>query len=136
MAYATVVNVENLNSARIFTTTSKPSTEEVIDFLEGTAAELDSLFLEQGYGFPLASGYATQARTLLKHYNAMGAYAWSERSAEISPHRDQAWDAWQTALKAIRDGRVSLVDADRDTNTANARSGGVATPFFYRLSEF
>jgi len=130
--YASISNVEALNSARTFTAISKPSKSDVEDFLAKTAAKLDGLVRARGYVLPVPTT-ATSALELLSHFNAIGAHAYAERSAVSSPHKDAAWEAWMECLKELREGEVDLGGAGGipiDSSEGWPRGRFVPTPFF------
>ena len=135
MAYATLADVEQLNTARTYTGSSKPTTNQVIDWLEQTAGVLNGALKEQGYSLPIATT-ATGALKTLEHYNALGAAAFVEQGSPSSDRRKEAMDLWQGALKMLRDGAIEL-EADQDETAAAPRSsfGSSPTPFFSRDME-
>jgi hypothetical protein len=132
MPYASVGSVEALNSARTFTVNSKPSKLDVEQFLADTAAALDSILRARGYTLPVATT-ATSALEALGYYNSIGGWAWAERSAETSPHRDAAWELWKECQQELREGNIEL-DLGRDTAGGGGfpRGAFASPPFFSR----
>lgn len=128
MAYATVSDVQARTRGRTISTTTKPTATDVIGYLEETAAVLDGLLLAQGYELPPT---ATQALRLLEHYNAIGAWAMTERAAQVSPDEDAAEKAWAEAQKMLADGKISLgADLPDSAELSGPRGAGAATPAF------
>lgn len=134
MGYATVADVQQLNSARTFAANSKPTANQVVDWLEQTAGVLDGILRERGYSVPLPTT-ATGALKTLEHYNAIGAAALVEQGAPSSDRRDQAMKLWEDAQKMLRDGEIEL-EAPRSTDLSRPRAPAVATPFFTRDMQF
>ncbi len=136
MAYATLSHVESLDSALTFTANSKPSTQDVVSFLEETALELNGVLAARDYVTPVPSS-ATAAFGLLRRYNAVGANALAQTAHPDSPKAEAAERAWNRALRMLREGEVELPDAPRNSGmlAPRIRSGGAnasATPFFVR----
>jgi hypothetical protein len=107
VSYASITHVEALNSQRSFTAVSQPNRDEVASLLELTAARLDGIVAARGYAVPVPAS-AVQAHTVLAAYNAVGAWAYVERSAAASPHADAAWGrvAERHARAALGRGRA------------------------------
>lgn len=135
MGYATVADVEQLNTARTFTGSSKPSTTQVVDWLEQTAGVLDGILKEKGYSLPIATT-ATGALKTLEHYNAIGAAAFVEQGAPTADRRKEAMDLWLNAQKMLKDGAIEL-GASQDEALSSPRSSFPCspTPFFSRDME-
>lgn len=135
MGYATVADVEQLAQARVFTATSKPSTTQVVDWLEQTAGVLDGILRAKGYSLPVPAS-ATQTLKLLEGYNAIGAAAFVEQGAPTSDRRDQAMTLWQDTQKMLKDAMLELDDA-QDATVTSPRSSfpSAPTPFFTRDME-
>lgn len=132
--YATLADVERLDAALTFTASSKPSTDDVVGFLEDTAAEIDGVLAVRGYQVPVPVS-ATQSYRLVTLYNARGANAQAQNAAPDSPHADSSAKLWAATLKMLAAGDVELPDAPRDTETAaprTPRSADTATSFFRR----
>lgn len=129
-AYATVSHVQGFNAARKFTASSIPNDTQVVSYLVETAAVLNGILIELEYALPIPDT-ATQALKVLEHFNARGAWAMSERSAEASPHRDKAETLWDEAQKMLRDGVVKL-DAPTNQQVAMPRypAADASAPFF------
>lgn len=135
MGYATVSDVEALNSLRVFSATSKPTASSVGRMLENTSVELDALLRGQGYALPIATT-STDAITLLRKWNAEGAWALVERSSPQSPHAETAMKAWEATKKMLRVGDVQI-DAARNTDVVLPRTPDVCpTPMFTLDQEF
>lgn len=122
MGYATPTQVYVRHPGRTFTATSKPSTGEVADAIDQTAAELDGILRARGYSLPIATT-ATGTLKLLEGYNALGADVLVEQAALSGSgegKRSAAWKAWEAAKKMLATGQVEL-DADRDSDQALPR---------------
>lgn len=135
MGYATVADVQALNTARgTFTASSNPNLTQVSGFLDQTAAVLDGLLLAQGYQLPLPSdGSASSALALLTHYNALGAHALTERAAKSSPLVAEAEKLWEATQQMIVNGQVTLPGVIRDTQRVRPRGPDpCGSPFFSR----
>jgi hypothetical protein len=131
MAYATVSNVEALDAARTFTPANEVTDTDVVGFLTETAAVLDGILTARGYTLPVPTA-ATSALELLEGYNAIGAWAFVEQAATISPHRDAAAQAWANAQRMLRDGLIEPAGLTKDTASSSARAPAAATAFFSR----
>lgn len=131
MPYATVVDVETFNALRTFSNTSRPSVDDVVRFLHETGAVLDGILSALGYTLPVPSS-ATGARELLEHYNAIGAWAYTEAAAPESDQRALAEQAWARAQKMLRDGLIEPPGLSKDTTTAAPRMGFTPTALFTR----
>lgn len=130
MGYATVADVQQLNTARTFTPSSNPNINQVVDWLGQTAGVLDGILRAGGYALPVPTT-ATAALSTLEGYNAIGAAAMVEQGAPTSDRREQAMALWEEAQKMLREGMISL-DAPRDTDTSSIRYPAVASPMFSR----
>jgi hypothetical protein len=128
MGYATVTDVQQLNTARTFTATSKPTATQVIDWLEQTAGVIDGILHGQGYTLPVPTT-ATGVLKQLEHYNALGAAAFVEQGAPSSDRRKEAMDLWKQAQKMLRDGNLEL-DTPEDSSLSLPRGPRTATPYF------
>ena len=131
--YATVADVERLEAHRTFTPNSKPSKDDVVSYLEGCALELDAAAYGLGYSVPLDPTANPQAFGLFKRWCALGANAQVQQAAAESKRKTEALQAWQSAVKALRDGKYELPDAGRaGTTELKLRVvGGNASPFFF-----
>lgn len=138
MGYATVSDVESLDSMLTFTQVSKPSIEDVVRFIENTAIELDSALNANDFQTPVPTT-ATAAYRLLTYYNALGADCLAQKAHPDSPKADSACKAWDGALKMLAAGKVVLSDAPRNDDVGRLRirssACAVATPFFTRDME-
>jgi hypothetical protein len=130
MAYATIADVEARNSARRFTPQTKPSTDDVTRFLVDTAGEIEAALRGRAYVVPIPTT-ATSAIEFLRAANSLGGYAWAERSAEASPHRDAAWKLWMDTLKGLKDGSTEL-DSPRDLQSTRPRGQFAPSAWFSR----
>ena len=130
MAYATVGDVETLAAQRSFTATSRPSASQVVVMLEEAAAVIDSVLAARGWPTPVPAS-APRALQLVRHANAVGAWWMVEVSAAASPHREEAWRAWQQQLEQLR--TVELPDLPRNiSQVGEARGMFPASPLFTR----
>lgn len=127
-AYATASDVAELNRARVFTASSRPTASEVGRYLDLTAAELDGIIREHGYALPVATT-ATSALMLLAHGNALGAAWMVEQGAEVSDRLDMAYKAWQDFKKSVAAGVLAL-DDPADLTSGVPRSGSSASAVF------
>jgi len=120
MGYVNATQVYARDTGRTFSATSRPSTYQVGDFIEHTAAELDGILRRRGYGLPIATS-ATSALRLLEGYNAMGAAAMIEQAAPTTGgKRGDALYLWEECKKALACGDIEL-EADRDVSTSRPR---------------
>lgn len=128
MGYATITDVEQLNTARRIGTSSHPNASQVVDWIEQTAGVLDGILRQSGYGLPIPAS-ATQTLKLLEHYNALGAAAMVEQGAPTSDRRDEAVKLWDEAQKMLG---LIVLDAPRDEDISSIRVPAVATAMFSR----
>lgn len=112
MPYATPSDVHQLNTARTFTASSRPTASEVSRFLDLTAAELDGILRTRGYLLPIPST-ATSALMLMAHGNALGGAAMVEQGAQIIDldRRDQAVSLYGDFKKMLSSAALELDDA-------------------------
>ena len=137
MAYATLSHVQELTVGRpTYTGSSRPNTSQVVDYLDGKAAEIDAILRGRGYSLPVATT-ATAALKLLEHGNALGAAAMVEAAAP-NPHTsaEYARKLWEDFKKTLQNGTLEL-DAAKDTEQANPRHGNTtSTSVFSSCMEF
>jgi hypothetical protein len=131
MAYASIPDISALAAKRTFGATSVPSASQVAEFIDFTAADIDSMIAADGYALPIPTT-ATVALLDLKRLNALGAYVQVEHSAQVSDDADRAQKAWDNARAEFKSGGVSLYDAPRLGGENFARAQSAATPFFTR----
>lgn len=131
MAYATIGDVSALAAKRVFGATSIPSASQVAEFLDFTAADLDSILSADGYALPVPPT-ASIALLALKRLNAIGAWVQVEHAAQVSVDVDRAQKLWDEARTEFKAGGVSLYDLPRLGGENFARSMSAATPFFTR----
>lgn len=131
MAYASLPDVSALAAKRVFGATSIPSASQVAEFLDFTAADLDSIIAADGYALPIPTT-ATIALLDLKRLNALGAYVQVESAAQVSDDKARAQKVWDESRKEFKSGGVSLYDVPRLGGQNFARSQSAATPFFTR----
>lgn len=135
MAYATVTHVEALNVGRgPYTASSLPNATQVAQYLAETAGELDSILRVRGYALPVATG-ATSALELLESYNAIGAWAKVETSAQTSDRRELAVKMWESAKKMLADSTIEI-DAARSVDTSFPRYPEAPTRMIVRDNDF
>lgn len=134
MAYATVGDLEAFNAIRTFTGSSRPTVTDVVGFLTETGAVLDGILAARGYALPVPVT-ATAALELLEHYNAIGAWFYSESAAPDSDMRDVAERAWANAQRMLRDGLVEPPGLVKDVETTSIRSAFAPTAMFLRDME-
>jgi hypothetical protein len=79
----------------------------VVEYIEMTAAELDSILRSRGFELPIASS-ATQALALMEHYNALGAACLVESSAENDSRAANVCSMYESAKKALEEGNIDL----------------------------
>lgn len=133
--YATPTQVYALNTGRQFTATSKPNATQVQQFIDQTAAVIDSILAGKSYAVPVATG-ATAARLTLEHYNALGAACLVERAAPTSDERrTEACEMWGWAQEMLKSGDIEFPDAAVNTSHDQPRSSLPATPMFTRDME-
>lgn len=135
MAYASISHVQALNSNRTFTSSTKPSDQQVAGYLDQVSVELDSLLQARGYQLPVPTT-ATSARKLLEMAAAKGAYSMAETAAANSPFRDAAQKDWQRTLDMLSTGQLEPVDLDRNLPGAGLRAGPLATSAFGMSTPF
>lgn len=145
MGYATLSDVANRDTLRgDYTANTKPSSTQVIEYLEDASVTLDGLLRAKGYQLPVT---ATSALRWLRSANADGAYARVQAAATEGDDLDEsAQKAWEAALKMLREGHIEL-EAPRDLTALGSRTnrdpvqlgphGGLATwrPAFTRDME-
>lgn len=131
MAYASLPDVSALAAKRVFGATSIPSASQVAEFLDYSAADIDSILSADGYALPVPTT-ASIALLALKRLNAIGAWVQVEHSAQVSEDVDRAQKAWDGARTEFKSGGVSLYDLPRLGGENFARSQSAATPFFTR----
>lgn len=131
MAYASLPDVSALAAKRTFGATSIPSASQVMQYLDNTCSDLDSIIAADGYALPIPTT-ATIALLDLKRLNALGAYVQVEHSAQVSDDKDRAQKEWDAARLEFKSGGVSLYDVPRLGGQNFARSQAAATPFFTR----
>lgn len=131
MTYATVTDVRRLNPTRTISEQSKPSTADVSGFLEDTAAEIAGILHGRGYVTPIDPS-SPAAYRLVRRYNAIGGHALAERAAPTSREgsTEAAEDAWEAARKMLREGRIELPDAPRQTGSGRAGAAPAREPWF------
>lgn len=135
MAYASIQDVQARDPTLTFTATSVPNASQVARFIEDTAAELDGILAALDYTIPVPTT-ATQAWTMLRGFNALGANAHVQEAAPTGRHRDQARTLWEECKKALRAGDIALTDASSDPGgmplgPGSAAGGGTARePWF------
>ena len=76
MAYCTLAEITELNPKRVYSSTTKPTAEQVQNLITRVAGEMDSALRNQGYGVPITS--PDEAVDYLKYMNALGAAAKAE----------------------------------------------------------
>jgi hypothetical protein len=131
MAYASLPDVSALAAKRVFGATSIPNASQVSEYLDFTAADIDSILAADGYGLPVPTT-ASIALLYLKRLNAIGAWVQVEHSAQVSDDRDRAQKMWEATRKEFVSGGVSAYDLPRLGGQNFARSQSAATPFFTR----
>lgn len=131
MAYASLPDVSSFAAKRVFGATSIPSASQVAEFIDFTAADIDSILSADGYALPVPTT-ASIALLMLKRLNAVGAYAMVEHAAQTSVDVDRAQKMWDDARTEFKSGGVSLYDLPRLGGENFARSQSAATPFFTR----
>lgn len=108
MAYCTVADVEGMMGMK-FTISGRPSTSQVEDAIDGTAADLDGAAQASGYTVPVTGATAV---ALMKRYNRYGAACESWHIGHISqdaPARVDYWcSTYRDFLKALREGKTEL----------------------------
>jgi hypothetical protein len=132
MGYATVIDVVKQNTARkTFTPNTKPTASQVIEYLDETAGELDSILGGQDYALPVPTT-ATGALRTLEYFNALGGAAMVEQAAPTSDRRDSALALWENAKKMLIDGVIEFTDVPRSSELALPRAAEAASPWFSR----
>lgn len=142
MGYCTLADVVEQNKGRWPTGTIPASSakqlnvDQVNDYIEQTAAEIDGILRAKGYSLPIATT-ATSALKLLELYNAQGAACMVEQGSP-TPRPDRtgasACAMWREAKKMLKDGCIEL-EADLDTTESMPRSSLPATPLFTLADE-
>jgi hypothetical protein len=126
MAYASLSDVQALNSARVYTASSQPATSQVGLFLDNKAAEIDSILVEKGYSLPVPST-ASSALLFLRNLNALGAWADVEVSAPASPNKDIAQAMWSSSLDMLKAAQT-ILDIPKNQTRSGPRGPGVTVP--------
>jgi hypothetical protein len=141
MAYATLSHVVSLNQARAtFNADTKPTGDQVVQFIDEITAEVDTCLRRAGYSLPVATT-ATSALKLLQGIVVAGANWKVELAAPMSDKdvRDEYQEMYKHGKKMIEMGEL---DAEMDTETALPRSNFdtdsflPASRFFYDDQEF
>jgi len=102
MGYCTPSQVGALDQGRMpFTASSRPALTEVQQFIDQTAAEIDSILGGAGWDMPVPTT-ASSAYTLVSYFNALGADALVQRAAQSSDRVDTAAAAWESARQTLK----------------------------------
>jgi hypothetical protein len=131
-AYANVDDVVRLTQGRTYTASSRPTVDDVVQWLSSTKTELDGMLRRGGYEVPVDTT-ATSALALLAHGNALGAACLVETSAPTSDRRAMACKLWTEFKASVLAGSLEL-DTTKDATNSAPRSNAAnqATPMFYR----
>lgn len=129
MAYATVAHVNSYNVGRSYSATSHPTASQVIQYLEDSQGEIDTILTEVGYDLPVPDG-ATSALFYLRGVNALHAAYKVEESAQASERREQYRLMWEAAKKAL--GTVELTGVAKSSDQTRPRFSTASPPFFTR----
>ena len=123
MAYASLSDIVALTAGRAFTASTIPNTSQVVGFLDQTAAVIDSMLVEKGYSLPIPTT-ASSALLLLRQINSLGAWAQTERAAQLSEQRDFSQQMWESSLAMLR-AQSSVLDIPKNETRASPRGPGV-----------
>ena len=116
--YCLLAHIQSLNSQRTYGSTSVPTDTDVEGFISDVFHEINGVLDVLGYTVPVATADASASR-ILRTVNQYGASAKAERSthsvgASGENERADALQAeYERLLDLLRDGGMSLVDADR-----------------------
>jgi len=122
--YAVAADVQAINQQRTYTTTTKPTLAQVIDFITDSFWEINGLLDAQGYTVPVATT-ATKASLILQRINALGGAVLAEEAAySVGMGNENARtvsmrEQYEKRLDLLRKGEVSLIDAARGTDSPN-----------------
>lgn len=112
MSYCTITDVRGLNPKRTYGAATTPTEDQVNEFIEKTAGEIDTVLQGRGLTTPIATPAAFV--TFLKQTNSAGAAALAERAmfpeaqglmgatSAAAVH----WKQYQDALKWLKDGAL------------------------------
>ena len=128
MAYCVVADVEKLMGTQL-SATSRPATDDVSDFIDHVAADLDGVAQSAGYTVP-ATG--AQAIALMKRYNIYGAAVAAWHAGFVSddlPPRVEYWDTqYNNFIARLRRGEQELPGADSESDADPAFDIAPAVP--------
>lgn len=116
--YCTVAHVQSLNGQRSYDANSIPSSTTVEDFITDVFNEINGVLSALGYTVPVATTYAVASR-ILRTVNQYGACAKAERATHSvgldgeSERANELQAEYERLLDLLRDGGLSLVDAER-----------------------
>lgn len=127
MAYATVGDVQALNTARTIGVGQNPSASQVGIYLDLAAGDIDAVLLMKGYGAPANTASSPVAAEYLRSLNARGALALMEEAAPMPHNLQQAQQAWQSSLQALEKMK-QVLDLAKDEAIAGPRGPGLTVP--------
>lgn len=134
MAYASLPDIRAKVSIRTIDGTSDPSVQEVVGYIDQIAADIDTALAGVGYDVPVSASAAV-AFTFLGLCNAYGAAMLTESASakgKESPHLEFLERQYNTRIKQIMDGSITLpgVDQSASTSAPRARGKAVASALF------
>lgn len=127
MSYASWPDVAALNKARKLGAGENPTEGDVQFYCENSAAEINAILLNKGYGLPIPAE-ATEALALLRKINAEGGLVQMEKA---SPTRDgkqltSAEASYAASLKDLREA-TEVLGIPKETGRSRPRGPGVTT---------
>ncbi len=133
--YATVADVEALNTARKVGQGNNPTEAQVETYLEMSEAEINAILVDKGYEVPVASAYE-EAWEFLRTVNAKGAWYLMELASPNSPNIDRAEKAYEAAKEMLVQAH-EILEAPKNIERSEPRapyltfqpSGEVYDPF-------
>lgn len=128
MSYCTTDDIRTINPKRVYSATSTPTIVQVEGYIDGVAAEIDSILQGRGYTTPVTAGTSSaEFVAFLLALNARGAAALAEqamfpesRGLMAAPSGPNLWKQYQDGLKYLKEGQLPT------------GSAGEALPFSFR----
>lgn len=124
MAYCVIGDIQD-EMGQTFTTTSRPTTANVEEAIDGVSGEIDGVLKSRGYSVPVTS---TSSLALLKRYTKFGAsaQAWHMGYVGDEPSRVTYWrEAYDNFIARLRRGEQELPD---ETASGGAPMGFSVAP--------
>lgn len=111
MAYCTITEVQGLNPKWTYSSSTKPTTTQVEEFIDRISDEIDVVIQGRGYTTPVTS--PTELANFLVQVNAYGAASLAEQAMfpeatgiGVTARGNVLWGQYQAALKYLREGNL------------------------------